>query len=361
MNGQDRIRFSSLSADPEAYLHEMFQLHPDATHDKRSGAIEIKNPVIDSSFRYLLLEEGLFLFSFSSFSPVDAEYEFIPNPRSDYFTLVFYFTESRSKTPFYIKTEKGYYSGDQFSMFFNGNMAAEIFVKARQKAYGLRLEIHKNWLYDNIDVSLLQNGSFLKKIIDGNASGYIQTGCLAYHALVTQILSFFEQRKYALLKLQLKTEISKLLILYAEEIIQSSTKDGREGAPDRMGELRFALNYMEAKIHGIFPGSNCLASLCHMSESAFNKKFRSIFNTTPAQYFKEQKMKEALQLLQLGQNVKDVARKQGYKDTSAFGRAFKQVYGKSPAAFVKQDCSFLHTFFLFLHIYFYEFSRHYLS
>ncbi|MFT4063083.1 MAG: hypothetical protein QM642_12090 [Edaphocola sp.] len=81
----------------------MFQLHPDAKHDSHSGAIAIKNPVMDSAFRYQLLEDGLFLFSFSSFSPVDAEYEIVPNPMADYFTLVFYFTESRTKNPLYIK------------------------------------------------------------------------------------------------------------------------------------------------------------------------------------------------------------------------------------------------------------------
>lgn len=335
MADQNRIRFSSLISDPEAYIKEMFQLHPGAAHDKDSGVIEIKNPVIDSSFRYRVLEEGFFLFSFSSFSPVDAEYEFVPNPKSDYFTLVFYFTESRSKNPFYIKTENEFYSGDRFSMFFNGNMSTEIFIKAKQKSYGLRLEIHRDWLCKNIDMELLRNNSFLQHIVDRNANGYIQTDCLAYHALVTQILSVFEREKGTLQKLQLKTETCKLLALYLDEIMQSSDNDASKAEPDRTGELRFALNYMEDKACGDFPGNDHLASLCHISESAFNKKFRIIFNTTPAQYFKELKMKEALRFLQLGQNVKEVSHKLKYKNTSAFGRAFKQVYGKSPAAFVK--------------------------
>lgn len=335
MTDQNRIRFSSLISDPEAYINEMFQLHPDAAHDKDSGVIEIKNPVIDSSFRYRVLEEGFFLFSFSSFSPVDAEYEFIPNPKSDYFTLVFYFTESRSKDPFYIKTENEFYSGDQFSMFFNGNMRTEIFIKAKQKSYGLRLEIHKDWLCKNMSMELLQNNSLLLHIVDRNTSGYIQTDCFAYHALVQHILSVFEKEKNALQKLQLKTETCRLLFLYLDEIVQSSNGSAMNTAPDRTGELRFALNCMEDKTHEDFPGNARLASLCHISESTFNKKFRITFNTTPAQYFKELKMKEALRLLQLGQNVKDVSRKLGYKNTSAFGRSFKQVYGKSPAAFVK--------------------------
>jgi hypothetical protein len=55
MDLPDRIRFSSLISDPEAYINEMFQLHPDATHDSNSGAIEIKNEIINSMERARLL------------------------------------------------------------------------------------------------------------------------------------------------------------------------------------------------------------------------------------------------------------------------------------------------------------------
>lgn len=48
------------------------------------------------------------------------------------------------------------------------------------------------------------------------------------------------------------------------------------------------------------------------------------------------KMEEALRLLQLGYSVKDVSYKVGYHDASAFGRSFKQIYGKSPASYVKK-------------------------
>ncbi len=332
---QNRIRFSSIISDPESYISEMFQLHPGAKHDKDSGYIEIKNEIINSSFRYQLLEEGLFLFSFSSFSPVDAEYNFIPNPSSDYFTLVFYFTEERTKNPLYIKTEDKFYSTDQFSMFFNGNMTAEIFIKAKQKANGLRLDIHKKWLLQNIEYPLLSHNNLLRTIIDFKSKGYVQENCQSYSSIVNNLISIFEKESFTLRKLQLRAKTYKLIHSYLDEIIQYSKESEKKKEKLNTGELRSALNYLEKKIHEDFPGNSYLAQICNISESSFNKKFKTTFNISPAHYFASLKMKEALRLLQIGHNVKDVAYKVGYKDTSSFGRSFKQYFGKSPAAYVK--------------------------
>lgn len=326
------IRFSSVISDPKAYINEMFQLHPDAKHDHYSGAIEIKNPIIDSSFKYKLLEEGLFLFSFSSFSPVDAEYEFVPNPAAEYFTLVFYFTENRTKNPIYVKIDEKYYSSDQISMFFNGKMNAEIFIKAKQKAYGIRFDIHKKWFGENIEN--LPVDSSLSKILNLSEKGFVNTNCHSYNKSVKNLLSSFEKEEYSLQKINLKTHSYSLIQSYLDEILQSRNSD-IENEKVKFGELHPALNHLEKNVYEDFPGNSFLAELCKISESSFEKKFKNSFHISPAIYFKKLKMKEALHLLQLGSNVKDVAHKIGYKDASAFGRSFKHIYEKSPAFYVK--------------------------
>ncbi len=327
------IRFSSIISDPEAYINEMFQLHPDAMHDQYSGAIEIKNPIIDSSFRYKLLEDGLFLFSFSSFSPIDAEYEFVPNPDADYFTLVFYFTESRTKNPIYMRIEEKYYSSDQISMFFNGKMNAEIFIKAKQKAYGIRFDIHKKWLIENLENHPAD--SILAKILNLSEKGFVNANCHSYKESVKNLLSVFENENYPLQKLDLKICSYSLINNYLDGILQTQIAHVKEGKV-KFGEIQTALNYLEKNIYGDFPGNSFLAELCRISESSFGKKFKNSFHIPPAVYFKNMKMKEALQLLQMGNNVKDVAHKIGYKDASAFGRSFKQIYKKSPGSYVNK-------------------------
>lgn len=333
MKYPEKTRFSSLISDPNAYIDEMFQLHPDAKHDRNSGAIAIKNPIIDSSFRYQLLEDGFFLFSFGSYSPVDAEYEFVANPKADYFTLVFYFTETRTKNPIYVKIDEKFYSSDQISMFFNGKMNAEIFIKAKQKAFGIRLDIHKNWLTENIGA--LPVGAVLANILNLSEKGFVNTNCHAYYEAVKNLLAVFEEEKYPLQKLDLKIQSYALLHYFLDEMLPSQIL-GTENGKIKSGELQAALNYLEKHVLADFPSNSFLAALCHISESSFEKKFKNSFHISPAAYFKNLKMKEALRLLALGGNVKDVAYKIGYKDVSAFGRSFKQVYGKSPALFVKK-------------------------
>ncbi|GEM_PF-6078174 len=61
-----KIRIFSLISDPEAYLEEMFPLHPDLKYDEYLRTINIKNPL-------------------------------------------------------YVKSDGKFYSGDQISIFFNQN------------------------------------------------------------------------------------------------------------------------------------------------------------------------------------------------------------------------------------------------
>lgn len=334
MEHLDKIRFASLISDPEAYIEEMFQLHPEAKHDSDSGAIEIKNGIIDSSFRYQHLEEGFFLFSFSSFSPVDIEYEFIPNPKADYITLVFYFTENKTKHPLYLKIDEKFYSTDQISMFFNGKMNAEIFIKAQHKAFGIRLDIHKKWFANNINIDSLSNKKVVKEILELRTKGIMQTDSEQFLSWVRSIRKEIAKDKNPFQKLMLKNQSYQLLQNYIEETIaQKNEKSTQQYVDSR--ELELALNFLEKSLYEGFPGNIFLAELCQMSESSFTKKFKTAFKITAAQHFRNLKMKEALRLLHMGNNVKKVSYKIGYQDTSAFGRTFKQVYGKSPASYVK--------------------------
>lgn len=326
-----RIRFSSIISDPERYIEEMFQLHPDSKHNKESGKIDIQTEIINSSFQYLLLEDGFFLFSFSSYSPVDVEYEFIPNPNSDYFSLVFYFTQSRSKNPLYIKIEESFYDTDQVSMFFNGTMNAEIFIKAKQKASGIRLDIHKKWIAANIDQSNMEQNSWLKKVLEVSQKGIVYTAIENFQSLVQAIRTDLENTQSIFKKLQLKAQCYALVNQYFENF----SKKEKIQSDNHHPSLNPALNYLEKSLHKDFPGNDYLAKLCNLSESSFNKKFKTAFTFSAAHHFSTLKMKEALRLLQMGASVKKVSHQIGYKDPSSFGRYFKQYFGASPASYIK--------------------------
>jgi AraC-like DNA-binding protein len=79
---------------------------------------------------------------------------------------------------------------------------------------------------------------------------------------------------------------------------------------------------------------NQLASLCHMSLSTFKRKFKEVYNESPAKYISKMKIKKATTLLQnKDARVSDIAYDLGYDSLTTFNRAFKEQTGKSPSEY----------------------------
>lgn len=73
-----------------------------------------------------------------------------------------------------------------------------------------------------------------------------------------------------------------------------------------------------------------LASAVAMSRSAFSKRFKSLVRLAPLDYLLRWRMRLARGLLRRGETVAAVALQIGYSSESAFGHAFKRVYGVAP-------------------------------
>ncbi|QES89217.1 helix-turn-helix domain-containing protein [Rhizosphaericola mali] len=337
MTTNNVIRLKQLVADPEAYIKEMIQLHPGSNHNKEAGSFIIQNDIINSALRYRWLEEGLFLFCFESFSPIDAHFEFVENPSAEYFSIIFYFTESSSHTPFYVKTTEGIYSDDQCALFFNGNLNAEIFLKAHHKAFGLRVDLHHNWLKKNIQIDTLPKDSVFLNIFTKNQTSYTHTNCRSYISPIQSICDQVKEGKSPFTNLLIKKEVFQLIIDYIQDLNKISISISEKNDTSTLSDLSLqnALKYMKNNIYEKFPGSDFLAEKCGLSESNFSKKFKHTFHVNASTYYKELQMKEAVQLLNLGKRVKFVAHKLGYQNVASFGRAFKLHFGKSPASSVE--------------------------
>lgn len=81
-----------------------------------------------------------------------------------------------------------------------------------------------------------------------------------------------------------------------------------------------------------------LAFLCNLSSSTFKRYFQKIYNTSPINWFLEQRMKEAARLLSL-HNTKpsEVFYKVGYENHSSFTKSFKKFYGVTPKMFQEES------------------------
>jgi len=79
---------------------------------------------------------------------------------------------------------------------------------------------------------------------------------------------------------------------------------------------------------------NEFASLCHMSLSTFKRKFKEVYNESPARYISKMKIKKAAESLRNeGLRISDIAFDLGYDSLTTFNRAFKEQMGKSPSEY----------------------------
>lgn len=73
-----------------------------------------------------------------------------------------------------------------------------------------------------------------------------------------------------------------------------------------------------------------LAGSVAMSRSAFSKRFKSFVGIAPLDYLLRWRMRLARDSLRRGSTVAFVASQVGYSSESAFGHAFKRIYGEAP-------------------------------
>jgi AraC-like DNA-binding protein len=77
-----------------------------------------------------------------------------------------------------------------------------------------------------------------------------------------------------------------------------------------------------------------LASIAHMSRSAFARRFAECFNRPPMDYLRDVRLRRAAQLLSRGDlSVDEIANKVGFSSRSHFSRTFGDHFGASPLAF----------------------------
>ena len=83
--------------------------------------------------------------------------------------------------------------------------------------------------------------------------------------------------------------------------------------------------------------SSALAKLAGLSIAGFNRAFKIHFNTTPARYVTEMRVREAARLLLQSDDTIDViADKSGFPNRAYFSRVFKQITDEAPAGFRRQ-------------------------
>ena len=80
-----------------------------------------------------------------------------------------------------------------------------------------------------------------------------------------------------------------------------------------------------------------LATLCNLSNSSFKRKFKEVFQNSPARYIKAKRLEKAKELLQNSkERITDISFDCGFSDLGNFSKSFIKEFGVSPSSFRKQ-------------------------
>ncbi|MDR6550322.1 AraC family transcriptional regulator [Paenibacillus qinlingensis] len=126
------------------------------------------------------------------------------------------------------------------------------------------------------------------------------------------------------LKYHLHTLLTKLMIVSRSQ----------EHEPEKLIGMDYALaflneNYMKELKMGQ------LAKMAGYSINHFTRIFKNRMNMTPTEYYLQQRIRKAKQLLFSSEKMKEVAQQVGYKDEHYFSRAFKKEAGVAPTLYMK--------------------------
>ncbi|MEN9445107.1 MAG: hypothetical protein RIS47_1998, partial [Bacteroidota bacterium] len=80
-----------------------------------------------------------------------------------------------------------------------------------------------------------------------------------------------------------------------------------------------------------------LAEHCCLSRTVFYNKLKGLTGLSPVEFLREMKLKIAIQLLEKGYNVSEVAFKVGFNDVKYFSRQFKAQFGYPPSKHTAPD------------------------
>ena len=83
---------------------------------------------------------------------------------------------------------------------------------------------------------------------------------------------------------------------------------------------------------------NEMARLLFMSRTNLNRKMRGLFNLTPNNYIKVERLKRAAQLLKQGNSrINEVCYMVGFSSPSYFTQCFQKQFGLLPKDFIEQQ------------------------
>jgi AraC-like DNA-binding protein len=125
-------------------------------------------------------------------------------------------------------------------------------------------------------------------------------------------------------------ETHSVLLAKANAYTALAQLDAETTIPADQTVLR-CIKYIEAHYADPALTVETLCTLCHISRSSLQRKFKHFLDLAPKEYILKQRLALALALLMRREcSVKEVALASGFSDEKYFSRAFRAAFGYSP-------------------------------
>jgi AraC-like DNA-binding protein len=93
-----------------------------------------------------------------------------------------------------------------------------------------------------------------------------------------------------------------------------------------------SIHLMQESLEAAFPGIKQLAAVSNVSIPTFKRRFKSLYRTTPEQYFRQLQMDKAESLLgKTRTTVREVGFRLGYNSIQSFSSTYKKCKGHLPS------------------------------
>ncbi len=101
--------------------------------------------------------------------------------------------------------------------------------------------------------------------------------------------------------------------------------------------MQKVVEFVNANIDNAEAGVDEMAAHTATSRSSLNRRMKSLFGVTPADFIRESRLKRAAVLLaETDRSITDIALECGFADINYFGKCFKASRKVSPSAFRKE-------------------------
>ncbi|MDH7464337.1 AraC family transcriptional regulator [Chitinophagaceae bacterium 26-R-25] len=296
--------------------------------------ITLSSPSGNGTIQYFKLAKGLSILSCTQefFHPVHFVKESSSKDK-----LVILFDLSADETAFSMEDRNGTIASGEIAnkvLSFNNSLTLTIKPALNKANKRLWLIIDKSWLVEKTRYISPQASEQVQKILSVENLFCKNDLTLNEIKAAKKILDYsFHKADGPATYFDINAYTNELISFYLRKRLEIEKSFNFDVKIPELGKIIEIRNYVKENL--LQATQICLKSLCnkfHITESTFQRNFRKYFNCNFADFYNEERLKKAYELLRYKEmvSVNEIARSLGYKNVPYFSKRFKSMFNVYP-------------------------------